>query len=52
MLLSRRPGLMCEYTGDTKDPQRHCQIHLNDKEINEMTKMLLNESLENCSKKG
>ena len=23
MPLSRRPGLMCEYTGDLKDPQRH-----------------------------
>lgn len=50
--LSRRPGLMCEYTGDVKDPQRHCQIELNDKDINDMTKTLLNESLEDCSKTG
>jgi len=50
--LSRRPGLMCEYTGDVKDPQRHCQIELDDDEINRMTKTLLNESLETCIKTG
>ena len=48
--LSRRSGLMCEYTGDVKYPQRHCQIELDDDEINRMTKTLLNEILETCSK--
>ena len=48
--LSRRPGLMCEYTSELKDPQRHCQIEMTDKDINNMTKSLLNESLQDCSK--
>lgn len=50
--LSRRPGLMCTYTGDTKDALRHCPTRLSDKAINDMTKTLLNESLESCSKVG
>ena len=47
-----RPGFMCEYTGDVEDPQRHYQIELDDDDINSMTKTLLNEILENCSKTG
>nr|XP_020193772.1 WASH complex subunit 2-like [Aegilops tauschii subsp. strangulata] len=43
---------MCEYTGDAKDPQRHCQIELTDEDINDMTKTALNESLADCSKTG
>src|SRR5215216_4262879 len=43
---------MCEYTGNVKDPQRHSQIELDEKDINDMTKSLLNESLEACSKTG
>ena len=43
---------MCEYTCDGKDPQRHYQVRLEDKPINEMTKTLLGESLESCSKIG
>ena len=43
---------MCEYSGDVKDPQRHSQIELDEKDINDMTKSLLNESLEACSKTG
>lgn len=50
--LSRRAGLMCEYTGDLKDPQCHCEIQLSDAEINDATKTLLNESLAECSKNG
>ncbi|XP_037432888.1 uncharacterized protein LOC119299853 [Triticum dicoccoides] len=52
MPLSRRSGLMCEYTCDLKDPQRHCQIQLTDDDINDMTKSLLNESLADCSRTG
>ena len=33
MPLSRRPGLMCEYTGDVKDPQRHNHKELNDDHV-------------------
>nr|XP_040251755.1 otolith matrix protein OMM-64-like [Aegilops tauschii subsp. strangulata] len=43
---------MCEYTGDLKDPQRHCDIQLSDAEITEATKKLLNEPLKECSKTG
>src|SRR5215216_1317880 len=43
---------MCEYTGNVKDLQRHSQIELDEKDINGMTKSLLNESLEACSKTG
>ena len=37
---------MCEYTDELKDPQRHCQIEMTDEDINNMTKTLSNESLE------
>ena len=43
---------MCDYTGDIKDPLRHCQIEQTDDDINDMTKTLLNESLDYCSKAG
>ena len=36
--LSRRSGLMCAYTGDTKDPLHYCSTRLTDNAINEMTK--------------
>ena len=48
--LSRRPGLMCEYTGDVKDPQRHIDIQLSDAEITEAVKKMLNEPVAECSK--
>ena len=48
--LSRRLGLMCEYNGGLKDPQRPCEIQLTDEDINESTKALLNESLADCNK--
>ena len=50
--LSRRPYLMCAYTGDVKDPQCHYEIEMDDDSINKMTKSLLNESLDSCSKIG
>ena len=50
--LSHRPGLMCEYTGDLKDPQCHCDIQLSDAVNTKATKVLLNESWADCSKTG
>ena len=50
--LSHQPGLMCTYTDDTKDPLRHSSVHLDNKGINDMTKGLLGECLESCSKTG
>ena len=50
--LSRRPGLMCEYTGDLKDPQRHIDIQLTDDEVTEAVKKMLNEPIDVCSKTG
>ena len=47
-----RPGLMFDYAGELTDPQRHCQIEITDEDINNMTKTLLNESLEDCSQFG
>ena len=44
--LTIRPGLMCEYTGKLTDYQRHCSIEITEEDINNMTKTLLNESLE------
>ena len=39
--LSRCPGLMCEYTSDTKDPQCYDQACLADKEINDSVRCCL-----------
>jgi len=50
--LSRQPGLMCTYMGGLKDPLRHSSVRLTDEAITEMTKTLLNEDLEDCSKVG
>lgn len=50
--LSRRPGLMCTYTGGTKDPLHHSPLRLCDDAITEMTRTLLNEDFEDCSKVG
>ena len=36
--LSRRPGLMCEYTGSLKDAQRHIDVQLTDAEVTEAVK--------------
>ncbi|XP_073366536.1 uncharacterized protein [Aegilops tauschii subsp. strangulata] len=43
---------MYQYTCDVKDPQRYSQLCLNDQQINEMTKSLLGETLQSCSKVG
>ena len=50
--LSRRPGLMCEYTGDVKDPQRHINIHVTDEEVTEGVKKILNELESVCRQTG
>ena len=50
--LSRRPGLMCTYTGKKNDPLRHNPNDLPEDVINDMMKSLLNESLADCSKVG
>ena len=50
--LSRRPGLMCEYTWDLKDPQRHIDIQLSDAEVTEVVKKMLDEPVAGCSKTG
>ena len=47
--LSRRPGLMCEYTGDVEDPQRHINIQVTNEEVTESVKKILNESESVCS---
>ena len=47
--LSRRPGLMCEYTGSLNDPQRHINIQLTEAEITEAVKKMLNEPEAVCS---
>ena len=50
--LSRCPGLMCEYTGDLKDPQRHIDIQLTKAEVTESVKKMLNELEAVCSRTG
>ena len=42
--LSRRPGLICEYTGEVDDPQRHCNIQLSEEEVTAGVKKIRNES--------
>ena len=50
--LSRRSGLMCEYTGDVEDSQRHINIQLTDKEVTGAIKKILNESEVACRQTG
>ena len=50
--LSRRTGLMCEYTGDVNDPQRHTNMQLTDDETTEAVKKMLDEPIFECSKIG
>ncbi|SPT18612.1 unnamed protein product [Triticum aestivum] len=50
--LSRCPGLMCEYTGSLKDPQRHIDIQLTDAEVTEAVKKMLNEPKAVCMSSG
>ena len=49
--LSRHPSLMCEYTSDSKDPQRHID-ELTEAEVTESVKKILNESEAVCSRIG
>ena len=50
--LSRRSGLMCEYTGSLKDAQRHIDIQLTDAEVTEAVKKILNEPEAVCAQTG
>ena len=50
--LSRRPGLMFEYTGKTNDPQWFNSIALTDDEVSESVKKILNEPLAVCTQIG
>ena len=50
--LSRRTGLMCEYSGNAKDPQWHNEIQLTDDEITESVKKMLDEPISECIKTG
>ena len=50
--LSRRPGLMCDYTGRKDDPLRHSRNDLPEDIVEDMTKALLNESLADCGRTG
>ena len=43
---------MHEYTGDVKDPQRHTEIQMNDDEVTESVKKMLDEPISECSKTG
>ena len=42
--LSRRSGLMCEYTGELEYSQHHINIQLSEEEVTEGVKKILNES--------
>ncbi|XBI55013.1 hypothetical protein VPH35_036916 [Triticum aestivum] len=50
--LSRRPGLMCDYTGRKDDPLRHSRNDLPEDVVEDMTKALLNESLADYGRTG
>ncbi|XP_040258499.2 uncharacterized protein [Aegilops tauschii subsp. strangulata] len=50
--LSRRSGLMCEYTGAVTDLLRHTDVQLSEAEITEAVKKMLDEPVEDCSKTG
>ncbi|XBI59896.1 hypothetical protein VPH35_040888 [Triticum aestivum] len=50
--LSRRPSLMCDYTGRKDDPLQHSPNDLPEDVVDDMTKSLLNESLADCGKTG
>ena len=50
--LSRRPGLMHEYTGNVKDPQRYHEVVMTDLEITECVKKMLDEPVSACSQTG
>ena len=47
--LSRRSGLMCNYTGGTNDPLCHSSVCLIEEAIVEMATTLVNSKYEDCS---
>jgi len=50
--LSRRSGLMCQYTGSVDDPLRHTNIQLSDDEVTYAVKKMLNEPEHLCAQTG
>jgi hypothetical protein len=50
--LSRRPGLMYEYSGESDDPQRYTKDNFTVEEVFKTVKTLLGESQESCNKVG
>ena len=50
--LSRRPDLMCEYSGEPSDPQRFTIDNFTVEEVFKTLRTLLDESQENCDKVG
>jgi len=50
--LSQCPSLMCQYTGDVKDAQRHIDIQLTDDEVTEAVKKILTEPENVCAQTG
>ena len=50
--LSRRSGLMHEYTGNVKDPQRYHEIVMTDNEVTESMNKMLDEPIAACSQTG
>ena len=47
--LSRRSGLMHEYTGNSNDPQRFTEIEVTNDEVTESVKKMLDEPIAICS---
>lgn len=47
--LSRRSGLMCNYTGGIDDPLRHSSLRLTEEAIMEMATTLINSKYEDCN---
>ena len=52
MPLGRRPGLMCEYTSNLDDPQRHVNYQMTDEEVTEGVKKIMHESESVCRQIG
>ena len=50
--LSRHSGLMHEYTGNVKYPQRYHEVVMTDLEVTESLKKMLDETISACSQTG
>ena len=50
--LSRRPDLMCNYSGKSDDPQRFSKDKLSESEVIESAKKIVNPALTDCTKVG